>query len=210
MENQNQIASRVITVLADALTNFAGESKKPGITPKNMQILFALRPEAEGNNLTPYYRIWENMEPFLREKKIKRGSEVILTDEVSFNEIMKVRIPFLGLDQMTKMYLLDTFSRMQIELVKFFEELKVYQSETQKTNEVFNQFLINNPNCQIHFEEEIGYGYFEDQEDPTSYVPSIEIMIVTPTDKPAQPVALLFYEGMRVRQLDFSKDIFIM
>lgn len=185
MSEQNSIATKVIKILREGLTKYAAEGKNDGITPKDTQILFALRPN-ENDQLVPYYRVWKNMEPFMRARKIKEHPGSENTDEVSFKNILGVKIDFLGLEEMTKMFLTDTFARMQKEL----------------TEERLNQDPMQN--------EEIVFGFYENENDAKSYVPSLEIIIVTPTNEPVSPVALLYYNGEQIKQLDFSKDIFLM
>lgn len=210
MEEQNSIAERVINVMSKGLIKFAEEGKNDGINPSDVQILIALRPDKETNSCVPYYRVWKNMEPFLRSRKLKKHPFVENTDEVSFKQILGVLLDFGGYEETSKMFLIDTFARMQKELDAFFKQIDNQLKEpNEHANPVVIKFIADNPDFK-GFEDEIGFGFYEDETQPNSYVPSIEIIIVTPTDNPVEPAALLYYEGMLIRQLDFSRDIFIM
>ncbi len=184
MEDQNSIAVRVINIMRNALIKYAAEGKNDGVTPKDTWIMIALRPNAD-NSLVPYYRVWKNMEPYMRAKKLKEHPYSINTDEVSFKNILGQVIDWLGMEDGAKMFLIDTFARMQKNI-----------NEKRKSQDP-------------QFEEAV-FGYYEDENDPKSYKPSIEIIITTPENNPVTPVALLYYEGQQISQLDFSKDIFLM
>lgn len=210
MEEQNTIAQRVINVMRKGLIKFAEEGKNDGIKPSNVQILIALRPDKDSGNLIPYYRIWKKMEPVMRARKLKEHPFVENTDEVSFKQILGVLLDFAGYEETSKMFLVDTFARMQKELVEFFNQVKnELAAPDENSNPLVKEFIKNNPDFK-GFEDEINFGFYEDENQPKSYLPSIEIIIVSPTDEPVSPAALLYYEGIQIRQLDFSNDIFIM
>lgn len=212
MEEQNTIAQRVIGVMRKGLIKFAEEGKNDGILPTDVQILIALRPDKETNNLVPYYRVWKKMEPCMRARKIKEHPFVENTDEVSFKTILGVKLDFAGYEETSKMFLIDTFARMQKEIVEFFNQVNnQLKAPDENANPAVIDFLKNNPDLKTQVPiDDIGFGFYEEENQPNSYVPSIEVLIVTPTNEPVKPAALLYYEGMQIRQLHFSDDIFIM
>jgi hypothetical protein len=210
MEEQNTIAARVINVMRKGLIKFSEEGKNDGIKPSDVQILIALRPDKDSGNLVPYYRVWKKMEPCMRVRKLKEHPFVENTDEVSFKTILGVRLDFAGYEETSKMFLVDTFARMQKELVEFFNQVQnQLKAPDENANPAAIEFIKNNPEFK-GFSDEISFGFYEDENNSNSYVPSIEIIIVTPTNEPVKPAALLYYEGIQIRQLDFSNDIFIM
>ena len=174
-EEQNNIATRVIGVMKAALTKYAAEGKNDGITPKDTQILIALRPDPNSGNLVPYYRVWKNMAPYMRARKIKEHPGSENTDEVTFKNILGVKLDFRGMEETSKMFLVDTFARMQKELTEALEKgLKDHAGKP-----------VLDPEGKPF--EEIMWGYYEDESQPKSYVPSLEIFIVSPTDSPVNP-----------------------
>ncbi len=210
MEEQNAIASRVINVMKKGLIKFAQEGKNDGITPSNTQIIIALRPDKDSGNLVPYYRVWKNMEPCMRARKLKDHPFVENTDEVSFKNILGYHLDFLGYEETSKMFMIDTFARMQKEIVEFFNQIQnQLKAPDENANPLVIEFIKNNPNFKA-LTDEVGFGFFEEEGKHNTYMPSIEIFIITPTDNPVNPAALLYYEGMQIRQLNFSTDIFIM
>lgn len=210
MEEQNTIAARVINVMRKGLIKFAEEGKNDGILPSDVQILIALKPDKNSGNLVPYYRIWKKMQPCMRARKLKEHPFVENTDEVSFKKILGVLLDFAGYEETSKMFLIDTFARMQKELIEFFNQVEnQIKAPDENANPSAIEFIKNNPDFK-GISNEIAFGFYEQEDNFNSYVPSIEIIIVTPTDNPVNPVALLYYEGMQIRQLDFSNDIFIM
>lgn len=148
----------------------------------------------------------------MRARKIKEHPFVENTDEVSFKTILGVKLDFAGYEETSKMFLIDTFARMQKEIVEFFNQVNnQLKAPDENANPAVIDFLKNNPDLKTQVPiDDIGFGFYEEENQPNSYVPSIEVLIVTPTNEPVKPAALLYYEGMQIRQLHFSDDIFIM
>jgi hypothetical protein len=209
--SQNSVANRVIKKMRDGLIKFADEDQSHGlITPVDTQIFIALKPHEETGNLVPFYRIFKNWQPYLRKKKIKKAPFYELVDEVSFKKILSVKVDFLGYEELTKMFITDCFSRMQKELSVFFEKVKKQiEAPSSNVDKEVLEFIETNKSFNIAIDE-VNFGVYEYENDPKSYLPNLEIVIVTKSNDPVIPQALLYYEGVYIRNLDFTKDIFIM
>ncbi len=208
-------AQRVIDVFAGALKRFAEEGKNDGVTPMDTQIIIALRPSLPSGEVVPYYRVWKNMQPYMRARKIEGpvGSES--TDEVGFKKILGFLLDFGGYEETCKEYLNGAFKRFQKQLsdqatkevkAKILAEIEAWK----KANQGQPNFDIRLAELMADYnaiDEVVPLGYFDDENDYKSFIPVIEIFIVTAKNDPIVPVALLYVEGQQVRELNINTDI---
>lgn len=121
------IANSIKGILRDALVNFSKEGietakikysqdQKPIILdelnaaygPSKFQLIIATR---DNTSCEPFYQVMHNGSPFIRKNR-----DSIMTNEVSFLEILNVKMDFLDREERSKPLLIDSIKRFAKEL----------------------------------------------------------------------------------------------
>lgn len=211
-----------IEVLSKALANFAGENKENLVRPSEVTLIIGIsditveepdeRNPIKRVNGEPYYRVIKQGKPYMRARKLKdHPVGQVLTDEVSFLQVLSAKVDFFQVEAQAKPYLQDAFNRFTAEMngdLLNNEDFKAYIDETVKSqSEGKNEEEVKAIEAQL-----INENIYEPAD--------IEIWIITPAkgdkpgvavnkqDCPIEPVPFLYAGGEKIRQLEFAKDIF--
>jgi hypothetical protein len=211
-----------IEVLSKALARFAGEDRGNLVRPSEVTLIIGISDITveEPNDKNPikrvlgepYYRVIKQGKPYMRARKLKdHPIGQVLTDEVSFLQVLDSKVDFFQVEAQAKPFLVDAFNR-------FVEEL----NSDLLNNEGFKAFIESEVKSQSEGKNEEEVKTLEAQliNENIYEAADLELWIITPKkeDVPGlapnkqdyliEPVAFLYAGGEKIRQLEFGPDVF--